>query len=170
MAFRWSEFRRGALAALISFNVLFLPVATIIGAISTGNPSGILVVFFYVALLHLVYVLAISAAATVIGGCAAYGLGVLLRGVSSIRRHIFAFAGLGLLVGGIVILIVGSWPKAENDIYGTLLDQITTPIVALPLLALCAFSVAYGWHWTASRSLEADGVEQLSAPEGQLPG
>lgn len=167
MAFSWREFWRGAVASLVTFNLLFLVVTTVVCMILMGTASSIILLFAFVAWFQLLFVLGISVLATVIGSCLAFGLGMLLRAVPSIRVHLAAFAGLGLAVGGLATVVVALWPKDELDGYGSMLGHITEPSILLPLLALSAASVAYGWYWTASRALR-DSEPQHAVSEAQI--
>lgn len=168
MAFVWREFWRGAVATWITFNALFLLVTTVVLTIMSRSLQGFFSILILVAWFQLVFVVAISALATVVGGAAAFGLGRLLRTVASMRRHLVFFAGLGLVVGGLVIAIVAAWPVSETEEFGALLRHITEPFIALPLLAVSAVSVAYGWYWTASRALLDDPAPQTAIAEAQL--
>jgi hypothetical protein len=168
MAFLWREFWRGAVAAWIAFNALFLLVTTIVLTIMSRSLQGVFSILILVAWFQLVFVVAVSALATVVGGAAAFGMGRLLRTVTGIRRHLAAFAGLGLVVGGLVIATVAVWPVSETEEFGTLLSHITEPYIALPLLGVSAISVAYGWYWTASRALLDDPAPQTAIAETQL--
>ena len=168
MAFVWREFWRGAVATWITFNALFLLVTTVVLTIMSRSLQGFFSILILVAWFQLLFVLAISALATVVGGAAAFGLGRLLRTVAGTRRHLVAFAGLGLVVGGLVIAIVAAWSVSETEEFGTLLRHITEPFIALPLLGVSAVSVAYGWYWTASRALLDDPAPQTEIAEAQL--
>ncbi|MGD2202261.1 hypothetical protein [Microbacterium maritypicum] len=168
MAFLWREFWRGAVATWITFNALFLLVTTIVLTIISHSLQGVFSILVLVAWFQLVFVVSVSALATVVGGAAAFGLGRLLRTVAGIRRHLVAFAGLGLVVGGLAIAIIGVWPASETEEFGTLLSDITEPYIALPLLCVSAISVAYGWYWTASRALLDDPAPQTAIAETQL--
>lgn len=168
MAFRGREFWRGALATWITFNLLFLVVTTVVLTIMSRSLQGIFSILVLVAWFQLVFVVAVSVLATVVGGAAAYVLGRFLRTVASIRRHLVAFAGLGLVVGGLVIAIGGVWPGTETGELGSLLTHITEPYIAVPLLGVSAASVAYGWYWTASRALDEDPAPQAQVAEAQL--
>ncbi|PRB15616.1 hypothetical protein CQ042_09045 [Microbacterium sp. MYb62] len=168
MAFLWREFWRGAVATWITFNTLFLVVTTVVLTIMSRSLQGIFSILILVAWFQLLFVVAISALATIVGGPLAFGLGRLLRTVSGIRRHLVAFAGLGLVVGGLVIAIVGVWPVIETEEFGTLLSHLTEPYIALPLLGVSAISVAYGWYWTASRALLDVPAPQTATAEAQF--
>lgn len=168
MAFTAREFWRGALVSCLSFNLLFLVVTAVILTVASGSLQGFVSILIFVAWFQLVAVVAVSAVATLIGSAAAFGLGLLLRTVTSMRRHLAAFAALGILVAGAVVAIVGVWPVSEIDGYGSLLHHITEPYITLPLLAVSAVSVAFGWYWTASRALDGDHAPESPFPETQL--
>ena len=168
MAFVWREFWRGAVATWITFNALFLVVTTVVLTIMLRSLQGFFSILILVAWFQLLVVVAVSALATIVGSAAAFVLGRLLRRVAGIRAHLGAFAGLGLVVGGLVIAIVAVWPAIETEEFGTLLSHITEPYIALPLLAVSAISVAYGWYWTASRALLDDPAPQAAIAEPQL--
>lgn len=168
MAFLWREFWRGAVASWIAFNALFLLVTIVVLTIMSGSLQSFFSILILVAWFQLVSVVAVSALAAVVGGAAAFGLGRFLRTVSSIRRHLVAFAGLGLVVGGLVIAILGVWPVSGTEEFGALVSHIAEPYIALPLLGVSAVSVAYGWYWTASRALLDDPAPQTATAETQL--
>lgn len=168
MAFSRREFWRGALASWVTFNLLFLAVTTVVLTIMSRSLQGLFSILILVAWFQLLHVVTVSALATVVGSAGAFALGRLLRTVASVRRHLASFAGLGLVVGGLVIAIVGVWPASETAEFGSLLDHIIEPYIALPLLAVSAVSVAYGWYWTASRALCDDPAPQTPVAEAQL--
>ncbi|WP_292768856.1 hypothetical protein [Microbacterium sp. UBA3486] len=170
MAFSWREFWRGAVATWITFNVLFLLVTTLVLTIMSRSLQGVFSILIMVAWFQLLFVVAVSALATVIGGAAAFGLGRLLRTTAGMRRHLVAFAGLGLIIGAVVIAVVGTWSSSDTGEFGFLLTDMTEPYIALPLLGVSALSVAYGWHWTASRALCEDPAPQAPIAETQLAG
>ena len=168
MAFSRREFWRGALATCITFNLLFLAVTTVVLTIMSRSLQSFLSFLILVAWFQLLHVVTVSVLATLVGSAAAFALGRLLRTVVSIRRHLAAFAGLGLVVGGLVVAIVGVWPVNETGEFGPLFTHIIEPYIALPLLAVSAVSVAYGWYWTASRALCDDPAPKTPVAEAQL--
>lgn len=163
MAFSRREFWRGAVATWITFNALFLLVTTVVLAIMSRSLQTVFSILILVAWFQLLFVVATSALATVIGSGAAFGLGRLLRTTAGMRRHLMAFAGLGLVVGGVVIAVVRVWPANLTGEFGSLLTNITEPYIALPLLGMSIVSVAHGWYWTASRALP-----EAPAPQGTV--
>lgn len=167
MAFTWREFRRGTVVTWITFNLLFLLVTTLVLTIMSRSVQGVFSILILVGWFQLLFVVAVSALATVFGGAAAFGLGRLLRTVAGMRRHLVAFAGLGLVVGGLVIAVVGVWAPSDAPEFGTLLSHITEPYITLPLLGVSAVSVAHGWYWTASRALCDDLAPQIPVAEAQ---
>ncbi|NYF28391.1 MULTISPECIES: hypothetical protein [unclassified Microbacterium] len=170
MAFSRREFWRGAVATWITFNALFLLVTTVVLAIMSRSLQTVFSILILVAWFQLLFVVATSALATVIGSGAAFVLGRLLRTTAGMRQHLIAFAGLGLVVGGVVIAVVGTWPANMTGEFGSLLTNITEPYIALPLLGMSAVSVAHGWYWTASRALSEDPAPQSPVAEAQLAG
>ena len=127
-------------------------------------------ILIMVAWFQLLFVVATSALATVIGRGAAFALGRLLRTAASMRRHLVAFAGLGVVVGGVVIAVVRIWPANLTGEFGSVLTDISEPYIALPLLGVSAVSVAHGWYWTASRALSEDPAPQSPVAEAQPAG
>ncbi|KJL19620.1 hypothetical protein RN51_02962 [Microbacterium oxydans] len=170
MAFSRREFWRGAIAAWVTFNALFLMVTTVVLTIMSRSLQTLFSILIMVAWFQLLFVVAASALATIIGSGAAFGLGRLLRTTTGTRRHLMAFAGLGLVVGGVVIAVVGVVPANLTGEFGFVLTDISEPYIALPLLGMSAVSVAYGWYWSASRALCADPARQSPVAEAQPAG
>jgi len=162
MAFTAWEFIRGALLAWLFF-VLLAPLAVTIGM---TNPASITATFAYLPMILIIaplYAVPWSAGALLaLGVPLALVLGLLLRGVASVRLHLICFAALGAFVGG-VTTVVQLWsrtiPQPGVTYYGDqpsvwdLLPGSVPLLVSMQLIT--AIGVTLGWWITARRALRA---------------
>lgn len=158
MAYNFTEFARGAGLAWLGFQVLFS-----LGYASTGvamafaslvqpdRLSSFESAVGYVPVMLLFsfgYAMPWSIGALVlVGGPAAWLLGRSLRRVRAMRRHLVAFALLGLAVG----LATSAIATATMQFPGS-----QGPIFVLIATPAAAVAVAFGWWRTASWALRDD--------------
>ncbi|UOQ90741.1 hypothetical protein MUN74_07515 [Agromyces endophyticus] len=165
MAFTWGEFARGAGFAWLAFQLVFplsYPVMSIVVALSSPDPfesvKSAVGWALLVVMMSFLYALPWSIGALLlIGGPAAWGLGLGLRRVASLRVHLVAFALLGAVVGAVV-----AW------IAGTIMSMgASATVFAIDAAVVTGASVAYGWRRTARRALADDARLIGHAPDGE---
>lgn len=149
MAFTVDEFLRGTVAAWLWFNALFT-VALGIGQAATQSDvwgpwwSGIVMILVWSVPIALIA----SGIVTLLCCGAAWWLGRALRRERSYLTHAACYAGLGWLIGAIV---VGLWMALATHTVPDLLNWF-----ALIVQACSAGAVALGWTWTVRHSLRVE--------------
>ncbi|MCD2443597.1 hypothetical protein LQ757_15060 [Agromyces sp. SYSU K20354] len=171
MAFTFGEFARGAGIAWLVFQLVFplsYPLIIVVAALMSSDPATAISSAWAQALMwgilgilwSFVFALPWSLGALVLlGGPAAWVLGLTLRRVRSIGVHLVLFAILGLGVGGLTAWLASSTMSTGAGIPYAVIGAVVT-----------AVSVAYGWHRTARRALKDDALfnEQASLRDAGL--
>jgi len=148
MAFTSQEFLRGTVASWLAFNGLFAVTMAVLGAVTHdpawGSLSGALaLLLIYVVPISLV----VSGIVTLLCCGAAWALGRRLRRTPSVLRHLIGYAGLGAVIGTVVI---GGYQLV------TLHAVDLTNWLALLVLACSAAALPLGWAWAVRRARRID--------------
>jgi hypothetical protein len=137
MAFTAAEFFRGAIAAWLWFLALSMVV--------------LLPFLSYMFWLSLWYTVPWSLGALAVGSPLAYGLGILLRRVTSVPTHLVAFTVLGAGIGAATTALA---------LFSQGFDSSSSPGAyfwpGALVTAAAAAAVSLGWWHTARRALRRD--------------
>lgn len=160
MAFTFAEFARGAGFALLAFQLVFpfaypaVMLVMLIGAPPTSIESGLTGLTYGLLGIPFTFGYALPwsiGALMLVGGPAAWGLGVALRRIGAIRVHLLCFALLGAIVGAVTAWVacqtMGLFPEGSGALIFTAAGAIVT-----------GASVAFGWRRTAKSALADDAL------------
>lgn len=170
MAFTWGEFARGAAWAWWTFQWTFplsYPVTTLLMLIG-APPASVesLPSMLGYSLLGIAFSFGYAlpwsiGALLLVGGPAAWLLGLSLRRVRAISFHLVCFVLLGLVVGSVTM-----WVATQT--MGIFYDGSAAIVFTVVAAVATGAAVAYGWRRTARRALADDArlARYVAATEG----